>query len=715
MSSTSSHFEGLFDRLPVRPDRRAHPRGYAHRLAYVQLGDENGGIALNISEGGLAITTAETLTSDYFPRITFQLPRSDVWMEARGEVAWISHSKKEAGIRFVELADSDREKIRKWIANNDSAQSRMRETGERPREGDVECVGIRGASTQSVKDRKLEVLSEADEAKFAGMFPSEKSLTNAREREVVAQDAVPRITERSPRNVLQFSEPILKRVEHADSLKGVERVVEKPAQAGMAPSLTNDSQSIEEETPRSSEIPQENSLLVSRVDTSTKGEHPRMGEIELAQPLSAKAEPEHNNSAENESLQHAAFPKIEPLVAKEADESSKGGERDASGKEQEAPAFVLTREVDLIQQLELHRRNREANRLLGRDSAIPVERRSGWLLAALILLIGMMCFALGIGVGNGFFDKLLGRDREIEERSDATANLPASTAGENDFAGGSAVAGSAQKSAEASPVTSAVAPPNNTTEGAAINSPTDSEGNAPVQAAPTGAVNTKSGDSGNLAAKDQQRSAGSVPPTDLSRNSVADVRHDGSGNSAGNSLSSDAPANDATDELRATPGTTAASPAEAETARPFSEIQAPILVTAPDERSGPFRLALTEQAVSASRTLAISAQRFVWVPAQPGPASSHRPERLQAGVLIFHVDPLVPTAGNQRELSGTVKVRTTVGKSGDVVDVQPISGPALLIPAVVRAVREWRYTVTLLDGQPIGAEEDVVVEFRPRN
>ena len=138
-------------------------------------------------------------------------------------------------------------------------------------------------------------------------------------------------------------------------------------------------------------------------------------------------------------------------------------------------------------------------------------------------------------------------------------------------------------------------------------------------------------------------------------------------------------------------------------------------MTAPDEKSGPFKLALAEQAVSASPTLAISAQRFVSVPAQPGPASGHRPERLQAGVLIFHADPLVPAAGNQRELAGTVKVRATVGKNGDVVDVQPISGPALLIPAVVRAVREWRYTVTLLDGQPLGAEEDVVVEFRPRS
>jgi protein TonB len=83
--------------------------------------------------------------------------------------------------------------------------------------------------------------------------------------------------------------------------------------------------------------------------------------------------------------------------------------------------------------------------------------------------------------------------------------------------------------------------------------------------------------------------------------------------------------------------------------------------------------------------------------------------------LIFHVDPQVPSGGNQKEMAGTVKVRATIGKSGDVVDVKPISGPVALIPAVVQAVREWRYTVTLLDGQPLGAEEDVVIEFRPKS
>ena len=146
--------------------------------------------------------------------------------------------------------------------------------------------------------------------------------------------------------------------------------------------------------------------------------------------------------------------------------------------------------------------------------------------------------------------------------------------------------------------------------------------------------------------------------------------------------------------------------------KPYSEVRSPILVTPPDEKSGPFRLAFPEIAISASGALAISAQRFVLVPTLPGPASAHRPARLQAGVLIYHVDPVAPAGSG--DTGGTVKVRATIGKGGDVVDVRAISGPASLIPRVVRAVREWRYTVTLLDGQPLSSEEDVVMEFRPK-
>jgi protein TonB len=303
-----------------------------------------------------------------------------------------------------------------------------------------------------------------------------------------------------------------------------------------------------------------------------------------------------------------------------------------------------------------------------------------------------------------------------EQRSGAKpANLPAATAGENDFAGASAIAGNAQKSVEASSGNSAVPPRNNMADRAASDSHADFEANAPVQPAQTGAANTNSGDSVNLAAKDRQQGDDSAPATPSSRNSAADVQGDKSGNSPESSAHQNFGAPVAPVMKRQQAESTAMSAAGAVTAQPFSETQQPVLVTAPDEKSGPFRLTLGEQAVSASATLAISAQRSVSIPAQPGPASAHRPERLQVGVLIYHADPLVPATRDQKGLAGTVKVQATIGKGGDVIEVKPINGPTSLIPAVVQAVREWRYTVTLLDGQPLGTEEEVVVEFRPRS
>jgi PilZ domain/Gram-negative bacterial TonB protein C-terminal len=695
MSNTGSHFEGLFGALPERPDRRAYGRSDSALLTYVELGDGNGGIALNVSESGLAITAAGLQTSDYFPSIRFQLPKSDVWIETSGQVAWASDSTESAGIQFVDVADSDREKIREWIATKDSSNRPVQGTSETVRGRDREFLGIRSASKLPLK---LEVLSEADEAKFAGMFPSEKTLPNAHhEREGLTPDADPQMAEQNSRNVLRFLGRNLERDERVEASATVQPADDQRTQSETVSAPPNDGHSVEEETLQPSNFPEENLLVVPPVDDFCEGQELRADDSALAQPENPISEPTHNHSLENKSLTPPDIFEESPLLAAETGESSEIEESAAGEKEQEPPAYVFSGEVDLVQQLELHRRNRASNLLMSQEREVPVERRSGWPLAAVVLLIGIACFAVGVGVGNGFFDKLLGRDQELGQQSDTKpANLPAAVAGENDFAGGSAVAGNAQKSGEASSGNSVVAPSNHTADRAASDSSTDSEANVPVQAAPTIAAETNSGDGRNLAAKD------------------ANALNDASGNSPGNSLSSDAPAGGAANEPRAEPGT-AISPAGAVTARPFSETQAPILVTAPDEKSGPFRLTLAEQAVSASPTLAISAQRFVSVPTQPGPASAHRPERLQVGVLIFHVDPQVPSGGNQKEMAGTVKVRATIGKSGDVVDVKPISGPVALIPAVVQAVREWRYTVTLLDGQPLGAEEDVVIEFRPKN
>jgi hypothetical protein len=185
MSTTNDRLEGLWDVLSVKRDRRAYTRSNSAGLTFVELGDANGGIALNCSEGGLAITAAQVLGCDNFPSIRFQLPTSDVWIEVSGQVAWMDASKKGAGIKFIDLEESDRQKIREWIGSKDSAIDQIQEDSE-DSEIEIGFSGSRGTSPR--KDRVMEVLSESDHSKFASMFPSEKSFTFAPKRERLAQD-----------------------------------------------------------------------------------------------------------------------------------------------------------------------------------------------------------------------------------------------------------------------------------------------------------------------------------------------------------------------------------------------------------------------------------------------------------------------------------------------------------------------------------------------
>src|SRR5208282_1686314 len=100
-------------------DRRQHSRR-TNPLTFIELDDSNGGIVLNISEGGLAMAAVAVLVGEYLPRIRFQLPESARWLETSGRIVWLTGSKKEAGIQFDDLAEEDANLIRQWILSSES-------------------------------------------------------------------------------------------------------------------------------------------------------------------------------------------------------------------------------------------------------------------------------------------------------------------------------------------------------------------------------------------------------------------------------------------------------------------------------------------------------------------------------------------------------------------------------------------------------------------
>jgi hypothetical protein len=137
-----------------------------------------------------------------------------------------------------------------------------------------------------------------------------------------------------------------------------------------------------------------------------------------------------------------------------------------------------------------------------------------------------------------------------------------------------------------------------------------------------------------------------------------------------------------------------------------------ILFTGPSG-SKPFRLILPERPVAASSSFAITSQLSVLVSIERGRAAAGEPARLQAGELVSFVWPRYSKQGDRRARPETVKVRTTIGELGQVLDVKRVSGSFSLLPAAISAIRQWRYKPTLVNQRPVQAQQDVTIEFRP--
>ncbi|HEU0370274.1 MAG TPA: PilZ domain-containing protein, partial [Candidatus Acidoferrum sp.] len=130
MTKPEVHTESAEARL----GKRAHLRRKLAPMAYVELGQDNGGILLNLSEGGFAVQSALTLTSREFPELRFQVPAHQGWLTARGRIVWLSASKKEAGVQFTELPGEARQEIYKWVSTDGEPEKPTERFPKPPRE-----------------------------------------------------------------------------------------------------------------------------------------------------------------------------------------------------------------------------------------------------------------------------------------------------------------------------------------------------------------------------------------------------------------------------------------------------------------------------------------------------------------------------------------------------------------------------------------------------
>ena len=73
--------------------------------------------------------------------------------------------------------------------------------------------------------------------------------------------------------------------------------------------------------------------------------------------------------------------------------------------------------------------------------------------------------------------------------------------------------------------------------------------------------------------------------------------------------------------------------------------------------------------------------------------------------------PLYPEIARSARVSGIVILEAILAEDGTVRDVRVLRSVALLDAAAVAAVREWRFTPTLLNGMPVPVVMTVTVAF----
>jgi protein TonB len=109
--------------------------------------------------------------------------------------------------------------------------------------------------------------------------------------------------------------------------------------------------------------------------------------------------------------------------------------------------------------------------------------------------------------------------------------------------------------------------------------------------------------------------------------------------------------------------------------------------------------------------------------AAPPPPSQPQPTKrlvrvkslLKPPRQTYSVDPEYPPLAFQTRISGTVVIDAIIDERGNVIQASVVSGHPLLIDAALRAVLQWKYEPTSLNGQPVSVELQVQVSFHPKS
>ena len=165
-----SHMTLCVDNSVPPKDRRVGVRYPLGALAYLDIGADNGGIVLNVSEAGLALQAVGPLEQQKEVSLRIQLPHSEKRIETAARIVWLSKSNRQAGVRFVAMTPAARAQIQQWMDSQPVSDISEEGSTDHPTERVTLTTPPTQAAGESQTDKWLSLMAD-----FAARQPVEAS------------------------------------------------------------------------------------------------------------------------------------------------------------------------------------------------------------------------------------------------------------------------------------------------------------------------------------------------------------------------------------------------------------------------------------------------------------------------------------------------------------------------------------------------------------
>jgi protein TonB len=100
-------------------------------------------------------------------------------------------------------------------------------------------------------------------------------------------------------------------------------------------------------------------------------------------------------------------------------------------------------------------------------------------------------------------------------------------------------------------------------------------------------------------------------------------------------------------------------------------------------------------------------------PVQPQPKTPKvvHLSQIDASKLVYRVEPIYPVLAKQIGRSGKVELHAIIGEDGTIQSLEAVGGDPMFFASAMQAAKQWRYTPTMLNGQPVKVDTYITVIY----